>query len=119
MLGTFTGSRMGEAEVDGAHSAQSEQRAPERASTMMSLARASGAQRAHDEGGDDGRGGAGDHNGGDGDGDLDDDVVRQARSLQAPVERAATLLRPAAFSEVPGRSPERALGAEGAKMKIH
>ena len=98
--------------MDGAHSAQSEQRAPERASTTMSLACASGGAASARRGGDDGRGGAGDHKGGGGDSDLDDDVVRQARSLQAQVERAATLLRPAAFSEVAKRTePGTRLGA--------
>jgi len=41
VLGMFTGSDMGEAAVDWARSAQSERRAPERASTMTSWARLS------------------------------------------------------------------------------
>ena len=67
--------------------------------------------RERGEGGDDARGGVGDHDGGDGDDDLDDDVVRQARSLQAQVERAAALPRPADCSGARGRPKALALGA--------
>ena len=77
-----------------------------------------GRTRARDEGGDDGRGGVGGHDGSDSHGGPKDDVARQTRSLQVQVERAAgSSVRPSAQSWQ-GRAQEAppSLGAREARQ---